>query len=585
MNKKKIALILILVLSSCIFLGTQAFAATNNLSSATNSPQIISTNRLSGNTRFETAKVISEYYCNGKVKNVILSTGNDFADALSASVLAYEKEAPILLVDSSVDSSLDAFDYINQHLDSAGTVYIIGGTGIIGMEFETMINDLGFKNVIRIAGIDRYDTSYKIACSLNDINESTVVISSGEQYPDALSISSFAANKGWPILLSPHDALPQEMKNFLVEEKPSKVYIVGGVGVIFDNVKSEITSLLPQASVERLTGESRFDTNVIIAETFAPNPSTIYLATGYGFADALAGSALAAKTGDPIIFIDPLVPTLPNSTASYFAKIYAKILNPSLVSFGGSGVVTDEIIKSSRDLMWGTAKETSIYSIADISAMVFQNEEYSLPTTVQAKLYNSNTIEVPVQWNPKFVDTCSLGLSVYDGVVDEYGKRIKLNLTVKEPVSVPIAQYSTHFDSSQINRTENIRLAAKALDGKLLAPGERFSFNESVGERTIEAGYKEAMIIVGDAFTPGLGGGVCQVSSNLYNAVNLAHLEILERHRHSLPVDYVPPGQDATVSFPIVDFKFRNSTDAYLLIRSFVEGNTLTFRLYKKVDI
>ncbi|HEY8910190.1 MAG TPA: cell wall-binding repeat-containing protein [Desulfosporosinus sp.] len=585
MNRKIIALILI----SCSYiLGTPALAATNNQSSATTSPQIISTNRLYGQTKYETAKMIAEYYGNGLVKNVILSTGNGFADALSASVLAHEKQAPILLVDSSIDGSKEAFDYVSQHLDSTGTVYIIGGVGIIGTEFQTKLNDLGFKNVIRIAGMDRYDTSFQIASSLKDIPVSTVVISSGEQYPDALSISSFAANKGWPILLSPRDALPQQMKDFLQEKKPSKVYITGGVGVILENVNSEISSLLPQANVERLTGQSRFDTNVIIAETFASTtPSTIYLATGYGFSDVLAGSVVAAKNGDPIILIDPSEPTLPKSVASYFGKLYANKLNPNLVSFGGSGIVTDEIIKNSRDLISGTVKETDIYSIADITATVTQKEVYSLPITVQARLYNSDTMEVPVQWNPTSVDTSRIGSSVYDGVVDGYGKAIKLNLTVKEPIvetkTSPelIAQYSTHLDSSQVNRTENVRLAAKALNEKLLAPGERFSFNESVGERTVEAGYKEAMVIVGNAYEPGLGGGICQVSSTLYNAVSLAHLEILERHPHSLPVVYVPTGQDATVSFGILDFKFRNST-AYLLIRSFLEGNTLTFRLYNK---
>lgn len=576
-NKKIIALILI---SCSCLVGTPAFGATNNLSSATESPQIIITNRLSGNTRYETAKVIAEYHGRGEVKNVIFSTGNGFADALSASVLAHEKEAPILLVDSSVASSKDAFDYVIQHLNSTGTVYIIGGTGIISTEFETKLNALGFKNIVRIAGMDRYDTSYKIASSLKDVTVSTVVISSGEQYPDALSISSFAANKGWPILLSPYDALPQKIKNFLLEKKPSKVYITGGIGVILDNVKSEINSLLPQSSVERLTGQSRFDTNVIISETLAPNPSTIYLSTGYGFADALAGSVVAAKNGDPIILIDPSVPTLPKSVASYFGKLYAKNLSPDIVSFGGSGVVTDEIIKSSRDLLSGTAKETSIHSITDITAMVTQKEDYSLPTTVQAKLYNGDTIEVPVLWSPTSVNTSTIGESVYDGVVGGYDKTIKCNLTVKEPG--PIAQYSTHFDSTLVNRTENIRLAAKALDGKLLAPGERFSFNQSVGERTAHAGYKVALIIEGNTYTPGLGGGVCQVSSNLYNAAILAHLEILERHGHSLPVDYVPTGQDATVSFNSLDFRFRNNTDAYLLIRSFVEGNTLTFQLYGK---
>ncbi|WP_407307688.1 cell wall-binding repeat-containing protein [Desulfosporosinus sp. SB140] len=567
-----------LILCSCIFWGTPSFAAANDLSSASDLAHIIGTNRLSGQTKYETAKAISETY--GNVKSVILSTGNDFADALSASVLAHEKGAPILLVDSSVGGSKDAFDYIIQHLEPTGTVYIIGGLGIIGKEFDAKLKDLGFENIVRIAGRDRYDTSYMLANSLNDRTVSTVVISSGEQYPDALSISSFAANKGWPILLSPHAALPQEMKDFLQERKPSKIYIAGGSGVISDNVKSEISGLLPQASVERLAGQSRFDTNVTIAETFAPNPSKVYLATGYGFADALAGSVVAAENGDPIILIDPFETTLPKSTASYFGKLDANNLYPNLVAFGGGGVVSDQLIKNSSDLILGIAKETSIYSIADITAAVTQNETYSLPSTVQAKLYNSETIDMPVQWNPKVADTSSIGLSVYNGTVDGYNKMIKLNLTVKEPI--PIAQYSTHFDATLVNRTENIRLAVKALNGKLLTPGERFSFNESVGERTAEAGYKEALIIEGNVFTPGLGGGICQVSSTLYNAVVLAHLEVLERHPHSLPVEYVPSGQDATVAFPTLDFKFRNSSDAYLLIRSFIEGNTLTFQLYRK---
>ena len=584
---KKI-IVFILISCSCSFVVAPALAATNNLSSVTNSSQIIGPSRLLGQSRYETAQVIAEYYGNGKVKNVIFATGNGFADALSASTLAHEKEAPILLVDTSVDSSNDAFDYVIKHLDSTGTVYIIGGSGIIGTDFDTKLKDLGVKNVVRIAGIDRYDTSSKIASLLNDITTSTVVISPGEQYSDALSIASIAANKGWPILLSPNDALSQEIKNILLKRKPSKVYITGGVGAISDNVNSEIGTLLPQASIERLAGQSRFDTNVIIAEKFTPNPATVYLTTGYGYADAMVGSVVAAKNGDPIIFIDPSVPTLPKSVASYFGRLYANNSSPNLVSFGGSGVVSDEIIKSSKDLISGTAKETSIYSIDDINATVTQKEDYSLPTTVQAKLYNSDTIDVPVQWNPALVDTSSIGSSVYKGVVDGYGKTINLNLSVKEPIVASlelIAQYATNFDSSMVNRTKNVSLAAKALDGKLLAPGEQFSFNDCVGERTAEAGYKEALIIEGDAYTPGLGGGVCQVSSTLYNAVILANLEIIERHRHSLPVNYVPSGQDATVSYGILDFKFRNSTNADLLIRSLIDDNTLTVQIMERQRI
>ncbi|WP_434512006.1 VanW family protein [Desulfitobacterium sp. AusDCA] len=147
-----------------------------------------------------------------------------------------------------------------------------------------------------------------------------------------------------------------------------------------------------------------------------------------------------------------------------------------------------------------------------------------------------------------------------------------------------LAKYTTQFDSSLINRTDNIKLAAKTLDGLVLAPREEFSFNQRIGERTAAAGYKEALIIVDNQFTPGLGGGICQVSSTLYNAALLAHLEILERHPHSLEINYVPPGQDATVAYPDLDLKLKNNTLGYLLIRCYIQENSLTFELYGKQE-
>ncbi len=146
-----------------------------------------------------------------------------------------------------------------------------------------------------------------------------------------------------------------------------------------------------------------------------------------------------------------------------------------------------------------------------------------------------------------------------------------------------LARFTTYFNANEINRTENVHLAAQAIDKKLLAPNEIFSFNQTVGERTAEAGYKEALVIEENAFTPGLGGGICQVSSTLYNAVLTGQLQVIERHSHSLPITYVAPGRDATVSYPLLDFKFKNTSEGYLLIRSFVQGNSLTFELYGKV--
>lgn len=145
-----------------------------------------------------------------------------------------------------------------------------------------------------------------------------------------------------------------------------------------------------------------------------------------------------------------------------------------------------------------------------------------------------------------------------------------------------IASYTTYFDPNLAGRTVNIRLAAKALDKVVIKPGKTFSFNNTVGPRTVEKGYQEAIIIENGAFVPGLGGGVCQVSSTLYNVVLMANLKVTERTKHSLPVTYVPPGKDATVAYPDIDLKFVNNSGGYLFIRTKVASSSLTIDMYGK---
>jgi vancomycin resistance protein YoaR len=143
-----------------------------------------------------------------------------------------------------------------------------------------------------------------------------------------------------------------------------------------------------------------------------------------------------------------------------------------------------------------------------------------------------------------------------------------------------LAGYTTKFDTAKVNRTYNVGVAAQALDGLLVMPGQVVSFNEVVGPRSSEAGYKIAPVIINDEFVDDIGGGVCQVSTTLFNSVLLANLEIEERYCHSLPVSYVPMGRDATVSYGSLDFKFSNSTADYLYLKTNVQGDQLTIKIY-----
>ncbi|MHB1125428.1 MAG: VanW family protein [Bacillota bacterium] len=143
-----------------------------------------------------------------------------------------------------------------------------------------------------------------------------------------------------------------------------------------------------------------------------------------------------------------------------------------------------------------------------------------------------------------------------------------------------MAKYTTYFNPANAPRSTNIRLAGLALDGKVILPGEIFSFNDTVGPRVPEAGYLEALVIKDRVFIPGQGGGVCQVSSTLYNAVLRANLAIIERKRHSLLVGYVPVGLDATVNYGYIDLKFLNNTQGHVVVRTELGKNALTFRIF-----
>lgn len=129
-----------------------------------------------------------------------------------------------------------------------------------------------------------------------------------------------------------------------------------------------------------------------------------------------------------------------------------------------------------------------------------------------------------------------------------------------------IASFTTYFSADNAARLNNIRQVASILEGRIVRPGETFSFNKTVGPRTRAAGYDEAPVIRDGVLTPGVGGGICQVSTTLFNAVFFAGLPVVERHPHSFYIDHYPIGRDATVSYGGPDLKFRNDSDKIILI-------------------
>lgn len=157
---------------------------------------------------------------------------------------------------------------------------------------------------------------------------------------------------------------------------------------------------------------------------------------------------------------------------------------------------------------------------------------------------------------------------------------VTTNMIGSEAFPNLLSQYSTSYSTRNQKRTTNLRLAANKINGTILMPGETFSYNKVVGERTIAAGYQEAPIYVSGKVVDGLGGGICQITTTLYNAVVYANLDIVERSNHQFVPSYAPASRDATVVYGSIDFKFKNNRDYPIKIVCSVQNGIANFQIY-----
>ena len=327
------------------------------------------TNRISGTDRYQTARAIAEEFNNAKCKSAILTSGINFPDALSSSILSKKLNAPLLLVDTTVDKSQEAMNYISSHVSSGGTIYIVGGTAIIGSYFDSTLQTQGYI-VKRIGGQDRYDTNMLVVNEVNVPKGTPVFLASGEGFPDALSASSFSGAKQYPILLVGKE-LSTGAEDYIKTNQPSTVYTVGGEAVVSHNIVNQIRTLVPNVQVYAAAGNDRFDTSGTVAEEFAfegkLNPTIIYIADGMNFPDALAGGSLAAKTGDPIILVDPSQELLSSATLKYLDRLHNTGIHPTVTALGGDIVVPDILLQNVENVLEGKPEVQSTLPTSDLS--------------------------------------------------------------------------------------------------------------------------------------------------------------------------------------------------------------------------
>jgi N-acetylmuramoyl-L-alanine amidase len=286
--------------------------------------------RIDGSNRFAVASNISARW--KQADTVVLANYLAFADALTATPLAYKLNAPIFLTHPNQLS----IETVNQLKSlKVKNVVIVGGQGSVSEKIVSEISNLGVSKITRISGKDRFEVSRNIAekIGLND----TVVFANGLVFADALTIAPYAATHSYPILLTKTNEIPVETKNAFKINKIKRSIVVGGEG----SISQAVLNKLPGAS--RIGGKDRYEVASNVANTFGKERSKIYLATGLTFADALTGSVLAAKENAVILLSN--TDRLPDSTVSVIKnkKIPVTVL-------GGTGSVKDSIVQELIEL-------------------------------------------------------------------------------------------------------------------------------------------------------------------------------------------------------------------------------------------
>lgn len=399
LNKKVLAAFAIVL---CLT-GTKAYAAPNS-------------KRIYGENRYETAAKVCQEGWKGKSKYAVVVCGDNFPDAVAAAPLAKKYNAPILLTNKNV---LNMYTSVELKRLDVKNVFLIGQKGVISQNVEDGLKAMGI-SATRVGGKNRYETALEIAKKLGRPKQIAVV--NGSYFEDAVCMAPIAAIKGMPILMVEKNTMPSDVGKFLKSNKNAEqIYVIGGEDIISRNVFNQV----PNA--KRIGSGDKYQRNIDIINYFRNelNIDNLFLASGRYYADALAGSTLAAQSNGFIVLGD--IP-LSDPTIKFLTS---EVVN-NVTILGGPTMVGYDLENAAKYL----PKEISY--ISDVYDTIYQGEQYTPPKSLIANTTDGNKNEVEVNWNLKNVNTSQPGLYTFYGTVDGYGRSVVLNLTVKPiPIKIP----------------------------------------------------------------------------------------------------------------------------------------------------
>ena len=263
-----------------------------------------------------------------------------------------------------------------------------------------------------------------------------------------------------------------------------------------------------------------------------------------------------------------------------------------IISKGKAGIIidTDSLLTQVKERLNNTNASDDVIEIPVVNKEPDSIDIDKIHEEVYQEAQDAYIVEEPFEVHPE-VEGIDFDVEAAKELLKEDKEEYVIPLIITEPeVTIDelgeeafpdqLATFTTRYDVSDVDRTTNLRLACQKINGTVLLAGETFSYNDVVGARTVAAGYKNAKIYEAGQVVDGLGGGICQISSTLYNAALLANLEIVERRNHQFVTSYVPAGRDATVVYGSTDFKFKNTRQYPIRIVATANAGIATISIY-----
>lgn len=348
-------------------------------------------------------------------------------------------------------------------------------------------------------------------------------------------------------------SLSQIDAQFDTKSAVNSAYKVGRQGNIFQNDLYILSTLFGKVNIEPTLNINKEQLTKNLEDISTQLPDSVIQSSYY-----IENNSLFITSGKAgcVIDINATISAIKNSISSFSYKnspveIVVKQQQPEAIDIDK---IHSEIYKEPVDAYYTTQPFTVYPSENGLDFNISIDEAKSIINSEKKEEYS-----IPLKVLYPSVSTSMIGSEAFPDLLSEF---------------------STKYATSNKNRTTNLILASKKINGTVLMPGETFSYNKVVGARTISAGYKEAPIYVSGKVVDGLGGGICQITSTLYNAVIYANLEIVQRSNHQFVPSYVTASRDATVVYGAIDFQFKNNRNYPIKLVCSVSGGIANFKIF-----